>query len=527
MDLELPPEARALLDAVVAIGSDLEPRGVLSRFVASARELTDAEYGVLGILDEDGSYVDMVPSEDAAPLLEKIGEMPQGHGLLGLVPREQRSIRVASVADHPASDGSFPDTHPVIEGFLGVPVTVGDKVFGHLFVGNKRDGGEFTTTDQGLVEALGRTAGVMIEHARAFQQAEWRRRWLHLTATIATRGSGMEAGTRRTDDILEELIEVLRELCDARLVSLVRLCKGGLLEVRQSAGETSAVAQVVEALADTIRRTVESDEPVRLPVERGVVTLVVPVHSKFAGVGALVVERAVETPALRGVMLDLVSVSADRMALIVDREKALRERARHLLAKDRDRIARDLHDLVIQRLFATGMQLQAANNLSLEELRRRVIGAVEELDATIKELRSTIFELTAGANRPLLEEVRTLLAEYAVVLGFQPVLRVTGPVDRTLLQGAVVHVLTTLREALSNIARHAKASSVTVELNARPAWFSLRVTDDGVGFDPATVTRGGGSTSLRTRAEELGGHLTVTTAPGAGTTVEWVIPTMG
>ncbi|MFC5731571.1 MULTISPECIES: GAF domain-containing sensor histidine kinase [Nocardioides] len=522
MDLELPPEARALLDAVVAIGSELDLRGVLSRIVEASCDLTDAEYGVLGILDDDLAFVDLVPHGLTKAQVEEIGMMPKGHGLLGLVPRERRSIRVDHVAEHPEADGDFPVSHPTIDRFLGAPVLLGDQAFGHLYLGNKRGGSEFTATDQALVEALARAAGMMIDNARSYEQAEWRRQWLASTARI---GADL-SGTAGVQEAIDELMASLVGMCGARLTAFV-LRDGDLLEIRQVAGEGEGAVDVVEALRAQIHRVVDSGTPTRLPVGAGRVTLVVPVRTRLVGSGAVVVDHARETPSLRGLMLDLVTVTADQVGLILDRDQAVRDRARLLVAKDRDRIARDLHDLVIQRLFATGMQLQAARSLDTADLRRRADAAVAELDAAIKELRAAIFELGTGTGRPLLEETRALLSEYADVLGFQPVLRVIGPVDRALVPEACNQLLTALREALSNVARHAQASSVSVELTASSAWFRLRVTDDGRGFDAATVRRGSGSTNLRTRAEDLGGHLSVTSAPGVGTSLEWVIPAVG
>ncbi|WGX97826.1 GAF domain-containing sensor histidine kinase [Nocardioides sp. L-11A] len=522
MDLELPTEARALLDAVVAIGSDLDLRGVLSRIVEASCQLTDAEYGVLGIVDDEGAFIDLVPNAEAGQQFDQVGMMPKGHGLLGLVPRERRSIRVDHVAEHPVSSGTFPGSHPVIDRFLGAPVLVGERAFGHLYLGNKRGGAEFTATDQALVEALARAAGVMIENARTYEQVEWRRRWLAATGEV---GRDL-TGTSSAEEALDELVVSLRDLCGARLVAYVRVA-GGLLEIRQTAGDSEAAAPVVDRYADQIRDVTATRVPERLPEGSGRTTLVVPVDTRLDGPGAILVEHAEETPSLRDIMLDLVTVTASQLGLILDRRQALRERAQLLVARDRDRIARDLHDLVIQRLFATGMQLQGARDLDTAELRARVDGTVAELDGAIKELRSVIFELGTGSGRSLLEDVRALLGEYAGVLGFQPLLRLQGPVDRALAPEAGGHVLGTLREALSNVARHARASSASVELTASSAWFRLRVVDDGAGFDPADVAAGNGTVNLRSRAEDLGGHLLVTSAPGAGTTLEWVIPAVG
>ncbi|GAA3531092.1 GAF domain-containing sensor histidine kinase [Nocardioides daeguensis] len=521
-ELELPAEARALLDAVVAIGSGLDLRGLLTRIVEASCRLTDAEYGVLGIVDDEGDFIDLVPNAAVGEQFDKIGMMPKGHGLLGLVPRERRTIRVDHVAEHPVSSGSFPKSHPVIDRFLGAPVLVRDTAFGHLYLGNKRGGVEFTATDQALVEALARAAGTMIDNARTYEQVEWRRRWLAGTQEV---GRDL-TGTASVEDAVDELVESLRELCDARLVAYVRV-DAGLLEVQQVAGDAEAAPRVVERYGEQIREATSSRMPERVPHDHHRTTLVVPVPTRLAGPGAILVEHAEETPSLRDIMLDLVSVTATQLGLILDRGQALRERAQLLVARDRDRIARDLHDLVIQRLFATGMQLQGARGLDATELRTRVDGAIAELDGAIGELRSVIFELGTESGRPLLDDVRTLLAEYAPVLGFQPLLRIQGPVDRALVPEAGAHVLGTLREALSNVARHAGASTVTVEVTASSAWFRLRVIDDGAGFDPTTVTSGSGTGNLRSRAESLGGHLLVTSAPGQGTTLEWVIPAVG
>lgn len=527
MDLELPPEARALLDAVVAIGTDLDLRGVLTRIVEASCELTEAEYGVLAIFDEDGRVVDLVPNAAAAGLVPDVDQLPQDGGRFGLLVQERTAVRIEHVADHPAVAGASLESHPPIDRFLDVPVLIGDEVFGHLSLGNGSDRRPFTAADQALVEALARTVAVMIDHARTYEQTEFRRRWLDLMSTVASRGPDTPSGTERVHRLLGDMVDALRDLCDAGLACLVMVREGGVLEVQRGSADHADAEKCAEELGDHIRRTADDGVPVRVPAGNGRAHLVVPVRSRLDGDGALIVHDVRESPSLRAVMLDMMTVSADRMALILDRDRALRDRAKLIVAKDRDRIARDLHDLVIQRLFATGMQLQAGKDLDPDELRRRVTGAVEELDATISELRSTIFELNARSDQPLSDDVRGLLAEYTKVLGFRPVLRVTGPVDRALAHATGAHVLSALREALSNVARHAEASMVTVELRASPAWFALRVTDDGAGFDPATVEHGRGSDNLRTRAEELGGHLTVSSAPGQGATLEWVVPALG
>jgi signal transduction histidine kinase len=282
---------------------------------------------------------------------------------------------------------------------------------------------------------------------------------------------------------------------------------------------------VVERLAEEIRRAAESGEPVHLR-SGGAVTLVMPISTSVAAPGVLVIDGAAGWPRTIEMEAELLGALARQVGLALDRAAAMSERHQLVLAKDRDRIARDLHDLVIQRLFATGLQLQGARGARVEELRHRVDEAVQELDVAITDLRATIFELGRGASRSLREEVRALVSEYAAVLGFLPLLRLVGPVDRALAPAALDQLLLTLREALSNIARHAAASRATVELLATPAWFILRVTDDGGGIDLEALEGPSGLGNARHRAEELGGRLSVGPAPTGGTRLEWVVPVL-
>jgi signal transduction histidine kinase len=305
--------------------------------------------------------------------------------------------------------------------------------------------------------------------------------------------------------------------------------EGGLLEVAASSGATEDVTATVTRLDDQIRAAAASGELVAVSTGSGRATIIVPIHTELAPAGVLLLDHHPQTWApLRDLERDLLGAFADHLGLTLDRAQAMRERHELLVAKDRDRIARDLHDLVIQRLFATGVQLQSVRNAGdLEALRDRVDEAVTELDTAISDLRATIFELGRGGGRSLHEEVRALIGEYAPVLGFLPALRTSGQVDGALAPAVGDGLLMTLREALSNIARHAQASSTTVELTATSRWFALRVTDDGIGFDPGSVPRGHGLDNAVHRAETLGGHVDLRSAPGEGTRMEWVVPTIG
>lgn len=527
MELELPAEARALLDAVVAIGSDLDLRGVLRRIVETSCTLTGAEYGVLGTVDgsrpfepddEHGAFLDLITHGISEEEVARIGKMPAGHGLIGAVPEQRTPLRVDHLSDHPESVG-YPSSHPPIDRFLGAPVPVGGQAFGHLYLGKRADDAPFTATDQALVEALARAAGVTIANARAYEESERRRTWLHAAEQVS---AGLSPAVT-AEDAVQHMVASLQRVSRARTVAVVRQT-GGVLEVDAVAGQDDDLDALLDAVADEVRRADQTGEIFRLEREGARVTIVVPMRTQLARSGVLVGDHLDGTGAPRADELDLVRALADQLGVALDRAAAFRERHELLLAKDRDRIARDLHDLVIQRLFATGMQLQGAGKLPAEQMRARVGEAVAELDIAIKDLRSTIFELGRGGTGALLDSARALLRDYSAVLGFVPLLRSSGPVDRAVQPVTADQLLLALREALSNVARHAGASTATVELAAGPAWLTLRVSDDGRGFDAGAVVEGRGLGNLRHRAESLGGELRVTTGDNGGTTVEWIVP---
>jgi signal transduction histidine kinase len=198
------------------------------------------------------------------------------------------------------------------------------------------------------------------------------------------------------------------------------------------------------------------------------------------------------------------------------------------LAAERERIARDLHDLVIQRLYAAGMQLQAVrrtDRVDAATIDSTVEATVRDLDATIRDLRAVVFELRRSRSRSMLAEVRALLDEYGAPLGFAPALRFSGPVDAVLSGAVGDHVLATLREVLSNVVKHARAGAAQVELHVSTDWAMLRVSDDGVGIAPDTTgVLGSGLGNLRARACGLGGVMRIGAARPRGTCVEWLVP---
>jgi two-component system, NarL family, sensor histidine kinase DevS len=514
----LPESTQALLDAVTAISSDLDLRSVLSRIVEAATRLTSAQYGALGVLGGDAALAEFITTglddEDRA----RIGELPHGRGILGLLIRHPTAIRLVDLTQHPDAAG-FPPNHPPMASFLGVPVRIRGTVFGNLYLTEKAAGQAFTREDELLVEALAITAGFVIDNARAYGLSERRRQWLEAAATLDEAVQPpIEFGRA-----LREVARAARTMAGARAVGASISRKDTppqLVTAHPSdvAGVTAALDVIVTD--PTTARTADPFEATVGDYD----ALVVPLRTHLAGDGLLV---AFFDPGSRPLPVEdseLFVSFADQAALALDRAQGLDDRAELAVTSDRERIARDLHDLVIQRLFATGLQLQraeaAATTPEVAEIVRR---SVDALDATIKDIRGTIFELQRnGSGSSLRADLRALAHEYAPLLKFDPVVRTTGPVDASVPPEIREHLLPVLREALSNLARHAAAKHGEIEVSVDGAEVRLSVVDDGVGMRPGAVESG--LRNARRRAIALGGQLELTPRAPRGTSFVWRVP---
>ena len=517
--LDLPDNARALLDAVVAISSDLDMHTVLDRIVVAACRITGARYGALGVIGNDRTLVDFVthgltPEEHAA-----IGELPRGHGILGLLIEHPVPLRLEHLKEHPQSYG-FPANHPPMESFLGVPVRIRGTVFGNLYLTEKADGEEFSETDEMLVDALATAAGFVIDNARAYARSERRRQYLEASAGIT---EALQPPVR-VAEALRQIASGTARVADARAVAVVQSRDDQHVVAAADGPGRLALEGVLADLADVLVRAQQEGERVVVPAP-GATTgtvLLVPLRSHLAATGVLVVLLEADHEALEGEEVELLTSFADQASLALDRAQAVADREELLLVADRDRIARDLHDLVIQRLFATGLQLQGASRIAGEEVRERLSSAVEDLDVTIRDIRSTIFELQHEHSGSLRADLRGVVKEYVPTLGFTPLVRTTGPVDTAVPAVLADHLLAVLREALSNVARHARADAAMVEVVVTADELSLLVTDNGTGLPDERAESG--LRNVRRRAAEHGGAARVLTEEPHGTRLEWVVP---
>ncbi|MDQ6648867.1 MAG: GAF domain-containing protein [Actinomycetota bacterium] len=526
------------MQAVVAIGSELDLDAVLRHIVETAAELAEARYAALGVLDPSGErrLSQFVTVGFDQELIARIGELPHGRGVLGLLINEPRAIRLTDLADHPSSFG-FPAEHPPMHTFLGVPISVKGEAFGNLYLTEKRGGGEFTKADEQVVLAIAAAAGLAVHNARLYEQVGRRQEWLEAAGAITTR---LLAGAAAAD-VFADIVERARELADADLAMLALPVGDGTLKVAAVDGtgaeslrgaviaERSLVAAVMRGGESTAVADARTDSrvwpgPLR-PLGVGP-AMYVPLGTAGDALGTLVVARIGDKPGFADEVFRLVEIFAGQAAIALRLGAAAADREQVAVLGDRDRIARDLHDLVIQRLFATGMALEGAvRGMQPPDKVTRVQRAVDDLDATIKEIRTTIFALQQPAPA-VGEGVRSALlaatANAAVTLGYAPTVSFEGAVD-TLVPAAVgEQMLAVLREALSNAAKHAHATAVRVEVAADPDRVRLTVTDNGVGLVPGG--RRSGLANLGARAGDLSGTFAAAAAPGGGTVVTWQVP---
>nr|WP_112603897.1 GAF domain-containing protein [Micromonospora noduli] len=524
---------RALLDAVVGIGTNLDLRTTLQRIVQAACELVGARYGALGVVGPDRLLHDFIVHGITPEQHERIGDLPHGRGVLGLLIDDPRPLRMPDITQHPRSYG-FPANHPPMHSFLGVPVLIRDQIFGNLYLAEKKGGAQFTEDDEEIVVALAAAAGVAIENARLYALAHRRERWLAATAEITT----VLLGEVRRIDALALVARRAREVAEAELALVllydndteqfsVEVVDGtdeqalALVGAVLPAVDTSFGAAVAEGRHDQVDDLAHAAPwPALLHTGPAMIS---PLATAETLHGVLIVAHRPERGGGASEEdLTLLGSFAGQAALAMERARGQEERELLVVLEDRERIARDLHDVVIQRLFATGLQLQSAAPMARPEVAKRINAAVDDLDATIRDIRRTIFELRTPMTSELRTEIRAEIEAAAEALGFKPHLELTGPVDSAVPDAIRPDLTAVLREALSNVVRHAQSTRVDVVVRVDAGQVTVVVTDNGVGCDPAAAR--GGLVNLGERASRLDGTFTIAPAEPHGTEVRWAVP---
>jgi GAF domain-containing protein len=402
-----PAVSQALLDAIVSVGSGLDLRGTLERMVDAACRLVDARYGALGVLRPDGERLsEFITYGISDEQRERIGPIPQGHGMIGLLIRDPHPLRLHDIGADPRAYG-FPEHHPPMRTFLGVPLRVRGQVFGNLYLTEKAGGDDFTDEDEQIVVALATAAGVAVENARLYERSEQRQRWLAAAAEITEailgdvwRDESLNLVARRARELAaadvaviflvqgDELVAATVDSADDSLEHGTRFGMDGTLPGQ--AARTGKPVVVADAVASEPLRDPEGSRWPRLGA-----AIFAPLASSAGTLGVLVVGATPGRHIRYGEDdVHLVATFAGQAALAIERARAQAAQARLAVFEDRDRIARDLHDLVIQRHFATGLRLRTSLRLiDQPAATAHIRSALDELDDTINQVRRAIFPL--------------------------------------------------------------------------------------------------------------------------------------
>ena len=527
-----------LLDAALVVGAGLDLEVTLRRIVESAVELVNARYGALGVLAESRvELAQFITVGIDAETHAAIGSLPKGRGILGLLITDPHPLRLPVLGEHEATYG-FPPHHPPMRSFLGVPVYVRGQVFGNLYLTDKQSAEEFTDADEQLVTALAAAAGIAIENARLYDQAMHREAALGAMQGVAT---ALLAGTSRRDS-LQLVAFHARNLVDADLgtIALPGLEGAMLIEVADGAhaeelagvafpragsvsGDVMADGHAV-VLADAASDHRRSQPQVSLGAFGPAAFL--PLWTSDRPFGILAVARERGRPPFEASELEMLHSFAAQASISIEYDRTRADVHRLARLEDQERIARELHDTVIQRLFATGLSMQGVLRLlDDEQAAARIQAAIDDLDETVKEIRSAIFGLGAARERSegLRARALAVVTECSRGTGVQPHVVFDGAVDTTPDEMAA-DALATLREALTNVVRHAGASRVSVSIDHSSAGLAVKVADNGAGPPGPDVVAGSGLKNMRERAARWGGRFEIRPATPKGTVAEWSVP---
>jgi len=535
--LQAQERTRGLLEAVVAVAEDLSLEAVLDRVVTSACHLLHARYGALGVIGEDNALSHFITVGIDSEQATRIGPLPTGHGVLGLLITEPVPLRLHDLRQHPKAYG-FPQHHPPMKSFLGVPVRVRDVVFGNLYLTEKDGGGDFTPEDEDLAVALAAAAGVAIENARLYEDARRRTSWLEACMDVTGRMLGGDQVDRAENSALNLIAaRALRESASQLALILVPSSPGGPYEVAGTAGERGDdfAGKSLPMDAAGVHEVGREGKPLCLDDSTELLgiaghagpakLLIIDLTAQGAHHGLLILARDPGTGNFSKTDVEMGAVFGSHVALALALERIHRLREQVVVFSDRDRIARDLHDLVIQRLFAAGLSIQSLRRFTTgESALNRIDSVTEELDTSIRDLRNTIYSLQASTHErePLSGRILQSIQAGAKSLPYAPHLTLAGPVDSLTDETTIKHLLAVLTESLSNAARHSGATSVNISVAVHEGRLTLEVADDGCGFkDPAP---GNGLTNQARRAAEMNGTYSVTSAPGKGTSLTWSVP---
>jgi len=523
---------RSLLDASQAIVQLTDLPAVLRRIAEVALELVDAKYSALGVLDSEGGLEQFIHVGMSAKDAATIGHLPRGHGILGVLIDDPNPIRLEHLGSDPRSAG-FPLGHPEMDTFLGVPIRVRGEVYGNIYVTEHVAGG-FSEEDQELLSALAATAGIAIDNARLLDEAHRRERWSAATAEVSSALLSDEV-----QDSLGLIADRVAVLSEADLVSVVLQDGPESLFVRTSRGPLAGgVDGLVFPSQGTISGTaMESGQPVLADsnamtdstsnpwIELGP-TMAIPLAESGHVHGVLAVSRTMGRPRFTAADLGMATNFATQASVALVLAQGREDKTRVALLEERGRIARDLHDHVIQRLFGAGLGLQSLNIAPNDRNTRAGIStAIAALDASIAEIRTAIFALVSPDARErssLRHRIIDAVSDASSGFADSPHVIFSGPLDLLVPEGLSADVLAVVRESLANVAKHANAKETMLSVDVTEHELTIEVTDDGDGLP--RNRRASGTRNMEARAIKHGGEFWLRARESEGTRLHWRVP---
>lgn len=522
---------RALLKANQAVIENIDLPTVLRSIVEAAVELVGAQYGALGVVSSDGGLEQFINVGMSPEIAHAIGHLPEGRGLLGALIEDPHPIRIPELSADARSVG-FPAGHPPMSSFLGVPIRVRDEVYGNLYLSNQKSG-VFSDEDEQLATALAATAGIAIENARLFAETHRRQSWAAASAEITAALLSSDdsdvvsiLATRVLTLSDADVVWMLQPTSDPELMS-VTIARGIDEASMQGVTFPTAGSLTASVLEGRQPRLIDDSSDYELVLSEGRTlgpVMVVPLMSSRRTTGLLVVGRLRGAPRFARGDLEMAADFAGQASVAIELAAARVDRQRVALLEDRGRIARDLHDHVIQQLFATGLELQSIAGSAAPDLAQRIVSSVVNMDASISQIRTVIFALSVPANDPhhtVRHWIIDLANELAPRLARTPSVSFSGPVDLMITNDLAEDVIAVAREALVNVVRHASAQHTSIDLAVVDGEVRLLVVDDG-GGSHGTIRRSGVS-NLEQRALLRGGTFDFI-SDAEGTRVSWNVP---
>ena len=540
---------RALVEAGMALTSELSLDALLLRLVEVAAELTSARYAALGVTDDAGTALDrFITTGIDESQRETIGDLPQGRGILGLLIHDQEVLRLHDLTEHPASAG-FPAGHPPMRSFLGVPIQLRGVAFGNLYLCEKRDGLDFAEEDAEVVTLLAAQAAIAIENARLYESAT---HWLRQVETLNEVGNAMleEVDLPR---LLALVARRLRELVGARLVIISLPTGSGHLRIEATDGgggeslvglsrgyDETKVGRVftrrrserVDSLVDDPE--IDRESLLQIAEATGMLprtALYAPLLKRDRSVGLIAVyDRVGSDPRFSDDHKRLAETFADRAAVAVDlSQRVARDTLRRIVEGqeiERSKMARELHDQTGQALTSILLGLRAIEDAGAEQIHARVAGLRELVTEALQDVRRLAVDLrpTTLDDFGVVTAIERLCGDVAAKSGIAVDFHATREIER-LPREVESCLYRVVQEALTNVIKHASAGNVSVLLAEGGGELQLIVEDDGSGFDPSAVdSQRLGLVGMRERVALVNGSLTVEAAPGAGTTLRVTVP---